>query len=148
MGRTKQVEKSGVPANSLARGLRLRRALVGRQRTEKADAGFDAALIPAREILLEHVWGKVWTRRTLDRRSRSLMTLAVLTALNRPQELTTHLHVAAANGLSRAEVGEAILHAAAYCGVPAGMGALAIARQVFKEQDEAAGRKGHRGANE
>jgi len=135
--KSKRVEKANIDQSTFARGMALRAELVGEARTNKADAGFDPALIPAREMLLEFVWGKIWTRETLDRRSRSLMTIAVLTALNRPQELTTHLHVATANGLSRAEIGEAILHAAAYCGIPAGMGALATARQFFQEQDQA-----------
>ena len=136
MTNPKQIEKAGIDEEILARGMALRSSLVGEARTNKADQGFDPALVPAREVLLEFVWGKVWSRETLDRRSRSLMTLAVLTALNRPQELMTHLHVATANGLSRTEIGEAILHAAAYCGVPAGMGALATARQFFQEQDQ------------
>jgi 4-carboxymuconolactone decarboxylase len=86
-------------------------------------------------MLTEFVWGKVWTRKGIDRRTRSFMNIGILMALNRPHELGVNLRMAVNNGLSRAEIGEAILHAAAYCGVPAGVNSIAVARQLFAELD-------------
>ena len=86
-------------------------------------------------MLTEFVWGKVWTRKGIDRRTRSFMNIGILMALNRPHELGVNLRMAVNNGLSREEIGEAILHSAAYCGVPAGVNSIAIARQFFAELD-------------
>ena len=101
-----------------------------------ADAGLDPALMPAREMLTEFVWGRVWTRKGIDRRTRSFMNIGMLMALNRPHELAINLRMAVNNGLTRGEIGEAILHAAAYCGVPAGVNAIAVTRQLFAELDQ------------
>ncbi len=126
---------SGVDPRALARGNRLRRELAGSAFVKGADTGLDPALLPAREMLTEFVWGKVWTRKGIDRRTRSFMNIGILMALNRPHELGVNLRMAVNNGLSREEIGEAILHSAAYCGVPAGVNSIAIARQFFAELD-------------
>ena len=109
--------------------------LTGSEYVKGADSGLDPALLPAREMLTEFVWGKVWTRPGIDRRTRSFMNIGILMALNRPHELLINLRMAANNGLSRTEIGEAILHSAAYCGVPAGVNSIALARQFFAELD-------------
>lgn len=127
----------GVDSRAYARGVKLRRELTGGEYVKGADADLDPALVPVRELLTEWMWGKIWTRRGIDRRTRSFMNIGILMALNRPHELAVNLRMAARNGLSRAEIGEAILHAAAYCGVPAGVNSIAVARQFFREQDEA-----------
>ena len=126
---------SGADPRTLARGNRLRRELAGSAFVKGADTGLDPALLPARELLTELVWGKVWTRKGIDRRTRSFMNIGILMALNRPHELGVNLRMAVNNGLSREEIGEAILHSAAYCGVPAGVNSIAIARQFFAELD-------------
>ncbi len=129
----KPSRNTGVDPRALARGTRLRAQLTGAQYVKGADADLDPALLPARELLTEFVWGKVWTRAGIDRRTRSFMNIGILMALNRPHELAINLRMALNNGLSRKDIGEAILHAAAYCGVPAGVNAIATARQVFTE---------------
>lgn len=133
--RRKGASSSGVDPRVLARGIRLRRRLTGSEYAKKTELGLDPALLPAREMLTEFVWGKVWTRKGIDRRTRSFMNIGILMALNRPHELGVNLRMAVNNGLSRAEIGEAILHAAAYCGVPAGVNSIAVARQLFAELD-------------
>lgn len=126
---------SGVDPRVLARGIRLRRELTGSEYVRGTDEGLDPALQPARELITEFVWGKVWSRKGIDRRTRSFMNIGVLMALNRPHELALNLRMAVNNGLSREEIGEAILHATAYCGVPAGVSTIAVARQLFAELD-------------
>ena len=150
-GRTKVKRKrapiSGVDPRALARGIRLRRELTGIEYAKGTDEGLDPALQPARELITEFVWGKVWTRKGIDRRTRSFMNIGILMALNRPHELALNLRMAVNNGLSREEIGEAILHAAAYCGAPAGVSTIAVARQLFGELDreETKGRRGRHG---
>lgn len=132
---------SGVDPRVLARGIRLRRELTGSDYVKGADTDLDPALLPARELLTEFVWGKVWTRKGIDRRTRSFMNIGMLMALNRPHELALNLRMAVRNGLSREEIGEAILHATAYCGVPAGVNTIAVARQLFAELDREGAKK-------
>lgn len=140
----KRAPISGVDPRALARGIRLRRELTGTEYAKGTDAGLDPALQPARELITEFVWGKVWTRKGIDCRTRSFMNIGILMALNRPHELALNLRIAVNNGLSREEIGEAIRHAAAYCGVPAGVNTIAVARQLFGELDreETKGRRG------
>ena len=111
---------SGADPRALARGIRLRRELTGSTYTKGADTDLDPALLPVRELLTEFAWGKVWARKGIDRRTRSFMNIGILMALNRPHELALNLRMALNNGLSREEIGEALLHATAYCGAPAG----------------------------
>ena len=87
--------------------------------------------------MTECAWGTVWQRPGLPRRDRSLMTVVMLVALNRPHELRLHLRGALNNGLSREEIREALLHAAVYCGMPAAVDAFRAAREVFAELDAA-----------
>ena len=131
----KGVSSSGVDPRALARGIRLRKELTGSEYVSGTDEGLDPALRPARELITEFVWGKVWTRKGIDRRTRSFMNIGILMALNRPHELALNLRMAVNNGLSREEIGEAILHSTAYCGVPAGVNTIAVARQLFAELD-------------
>jgi 4-carboxymuconolactone decarboxylase len=116
-------------------GLQTRREVLG-------DAYVDAALqnatdfnIDLQELVTQYCWGDVWNRPGLDRRTRSFLNLAMLTALNRPHELKIHLRGAINNGLTRDEIKEAFLQAAIYCGVPAAVDAFRVATEVFKEMD-------------
>ncbi|TXD70503.1 4-carboxymuconolactone decarboxylase [Mitsuaria sp. TWR114] len=116
-------------------GLQTRREVLG-------DAYVDAALqnatdftIDMQELVTQYCWGDVWNRPGLDRRSRSLLNLAMLTALNRPHELKIHVRGALNNGLTREEIKEVFLQTAIYCGVPAAIDAFRVAAEVFKEMD-------------
>ncbi len=140
----KKQQPSGADPRALARGVKLRRELTGDQSVKGADTGLDPTLLPARELLTEFVFGKVWTRSGLERRTRSFMNIGILMALNRPHELAVNLRMAVNNGLSREDIGEAILHAAAYCGVPAGVNAIGVAREFFAELDREKAPRGKR----
>ncbi len=135
----KEASPSGADPRTLARGIRLRREIIGSQYVKGAD--LDPALLPARELLTEFAWGKVWARKGIDRRTRSFMNIGILMALNRPQEFALNLRMAVNNGLSREEIGEALLHATAYCGAPAGVNAIAAAGQLFAELDRERAKK-------
>ncbi|GAA3720407.1 4-carboxymuconolactone decarboxylase [Gordonia hankookensis] len=105
---------------------------------------------PLQRFVTESVWGSVWTRPGLDRRSRSLMTIGMLVALNHHAELAVHVRAGLGNGLTRDEVVEAIIHATAYCGVPAGIAAMRVAQDVLirelgERPDTDASREGSHG---
>jgi 4-carboxymuconolactone decarboxylase len=85
------------------------------------------------ELVTQYCWGEVWTRDTLDRRCRSMINLAMLTALNRPHEVKLHVRGAINNGVTKEEISEVFLQAAIYCGVPAAIDSFRIAREVFVE---------------
>jgi 4-carboxymuconolactone decarboxylase len=122
------------------KGLATRREVLG-------DAYVDAALknvtdfnIDLQEWVTQSAWGEVWTRPGLDRRTRSMLNLAMLTALNRPHELKTHLQGALNNGVTVDEIEEVLLQTAVYCGAPAAIDAFRIASQVVAEHGQADGR--------
>jgi 4-carboxymuconolactone decarboxylase len=118
-------------------GLALRREVLGNDYVDRALANADAFSQPLQELVTEFAWGTVWQRPGLERRERSLMTVVMLIALNRPHELRLHLRGALNNGLTRDELREALLHAAVYCGMPAAVDAFRAAREVFAELDAA-----------
>ncbi len=120
-------------------GLALRREVLGEDYVARALANADEFSRPLQELVTEFAWGTVWQREGLPRRDRSLMTVVMLVALNRPHELRLHLRGALNNGLSREELREALLHAAVYCGMPAAVDAFRAAREVFAEIDAASG---------
>jgi 4-carboxymuconolactone decarboxylase len=120
-------------------GLALRREVLGEDYVARAMANADEFSRPLQELVTEFAWGTVWQREGLPRRDRSLMTVVMLVALNRPHELRLHLRGALNNGLSREELREALLHAAVYCGMPAAVDAFRAAREVFAEIDAASG---------
>ena len=121
------------------KGLALRREVLGEDYVARAMANADEFSRPLQELVTEFAWGTVWQREGLPRRDRSLMTVVMLVALNRPHELRLHLRGALNNGLSREELREALLHAAVYCGMPAAVDAFRAAREVFAEIDAASG---------
>ena len=118
-------------------GLAVRREVLGAEHVDRALATADEFNRPFQELITEYAWGAVWARPGLDRRTRSLLTLAMLTALNRPHELELHVRAALRNGVSREEIREVFLQAAIYAGVPAANESFRIARQVFAEVDAA-----------
>lgn len=121
-----------------ARGLELRRQVLGAAYVDAAMARADDFSAPMQELSTEFCWGAVWTRPGLALRDRSLINLAMIAALNRPQEFKLHVRAALNNGLSREEIREVLLQVAVYCGVPAGMASFHLAREVFAELDASA----------
>ena len=120
----------------LARGLEVRKAVLGKDYVEKAMQSADDFNRPFQEFISEYCWGAIWTREGLPRKTRSMLNLAMLTALNKPHELKLHIGGAIINGVTREEIQEVFMQASVYCGVPAGVEAFKIAREVFAELDK------------
>jgi 4-carboxymuconolactone decarboxylase len=115
------------------KGLSVRRAVLG-------DAHMDRSLQNRNEfneefqnLITRYAWGEIWTRPGLPRKTRSLLTIAMIVALNRPDEFRLHVRAAFNNGVTREEIKEVLLHAAIYCGVPAANSAFHAAQEVFSE---------------
>ena len=119
------------------KGLALRKQVLGAEYVEKSMASADDFSRPMQELSTEYCWGYVWTRPGLELRERSLINLAMISALNRPHELKLHVKAALNNGLTREQIREIILQVAVYCGVPAGIDSTRIAREAFAEVDAA-----------
>jgi 4-carboxymuconolactone decarboxylase len=117
----------------LQRGLALRREVLGDQHVANSLAAATEFSRPIQEYITEACWGDVWTRPGLDRRARSLVTLAMLTALNRMTEFGVHVRGARRNGCTEQEIQEVLLQAAAYCGAPAALEAFRVAERVLAE---------------
>jgi 4-carboxymuconolactone decarboxylase len=115
------------------RGLALRRELNGADLIDQIFREADDFTLPMQAMVTEHAWGTVWARPELDRRSRSILNIGMLAVMNRPEELAGHLRVALRNGVTQVEIRECLLQVAVYAGMPAGMGAFRVARQVFRE---------------
>ena len=115
------------------KGLAVRRAVLGKEYVDKAIADADDFTQPLQELVTEYCWGSIWTRPGLSRKTRSLINLAMLTALNRPHEVKLHLRGALNNGCKKEEIMEVLLQTAIYCGVPAAVDSFRIAKEVFQE---------------
>ncbi|WP_159876457.1 carboxymuconolactone decarboxylase family protein [Aquitalea denitrificans] len=115
------------------KGLRIRKAVLGEDYVNQALSNADELSMPLQQLVTEYCWGTVWAREGLPRKTRSLINLGMIAALNRPHELKLHVRGALNNGCSKEEVVEAILQIAIYCGVPAAVDAMRIAREVFAE---------------
>ena len=115
-------------------GERVRREVLGDEHVDRAQASTTAFTAPFQEFITRCAWGEVWGRPGLDRRTRSAITLAVLTATRSEGELALHVRGALRNGLSAEEISEVLLHSAVYAGVPAANAAFAIARSVLEEE--------------
>lgn len=120
-------------------GLAMRREVLGAQYVDDALAQADDFTRPLQEYLTEHAWGAVWTRPGLDKKTRSMLNLAMLTALNRPHELRLHLKGALRNGVTHDEIREIFLQCGVYCGAPAALESFKLAREVFREVTAADG---------
>jgi len=116
-------------------GLAVRKAVLGDEYVEKSLRSANDFTRPMQELVTEYCWGAIWTRPGLDRKTRSFLNLAMLTALNRPHEIRLHVLGALNNGVTREEMMEVFMQSAIYCGVPAALDAMAVAREVFAEID-------------
>jgi 4-carboxymuconolactone decarboxylase len=121
-------------------GLTIRKEVLGAEHVERSLAGADDFNRPYQELITEYCWGAVWGRPGLPRKTRSLLNLAMLTALGREEEFKLHVRAAFRNGVTKEEISEVLLQAAIYCGVPAANSAFKRAREVFArmEQDTSA----------
>ena len=117
------------------KGLQIRREVLGAEYVDRSIQNADDFTQSLQELVTRYCWGEIWGRPGLDRRTRSLLNLAMLTALNRPHEIKLHVRGALNNGITRDEIKEVFLQTAIYCGVPAAMESFRIAREVFKEED-------------
>jgi len=122
-----------LPNKTYEKGLKNRREVLGAEYVDNAIAPADDFSRSLQELVTEYCWGAVWDRPGLDRKTRSIINLAMLTALNRPHELKLHIKGALNNGLSKAEIGEVLLQTAVYCGVPAAVDSFRSAREVFAQ---------------
>jgi 4-carboxymuconolactone decarboxylase len=114
-------------------GETVRRAVLGDAHVDRAIAGATEFTAPFQDFITRYAWGDVWTRPGLDRRTRSVITLTVLTALGHENELAMHVRAALRNGLSEAEIAEVLLHTGVYAGVPAANTAFGVAQRVLAE---------------
>ncbi len=114
-------------------GMKVRREVLGDEHVERAIEHTTEFTAAFQDFITRYAWGAVWAREGLDRRTRSAVTLAVLTALGREHEIAMHVRAALRNGLSAAEIGEVLLQTAVYAGVPVANRAFAIADQVLGE---------------
>lgn len=119
----------------LEEGLKIRKAVLGEERVARVYDGADAFNKPFQDFMTEYCWGACWSRPGLDRRTRSMLNLAMLIALNRREEFRLHVGGALENGVSREEIQEIILQTAVYCGVPAAVSAMKDASEVLAEAD-------------
>ena len=121
------------------RGLEVRSAVLGQDYVDKALAEADDFSKPLQDLVTEYCWGAVWGRDELPRKTRSMLNLAMISVLNRPNELRTHIKAAVTNGVSREEIREVFLQVAIYAGVPAAVDSFRIAREAFAELDQSKG---------
>jgi 4-carboxymuconolactone decarboxylase len=119
------------------KGLEIRKAVMGEAFVTNALKNVDDFNKPFQELVTEYCWGAIWGREELPRKTRSMLNLAMLSILNRPNELRAHIKGALTNGVTRSEIREVLMQVAIYAGVPAGVDSFRIAREVFAELDKA-----------
>ena len=119
-----------------AAGLATRREVLGDYHVDRSLADSTEFNGPLQELIAEYCWGAIWGRKSLDRRTRSLLNLGILTALNRPHELELHIRGAINNGCTVDEIREALLQTAVYCGIPAAVDAFRVAKSVLEAHGE------------
>ncbi len=120
-------------------GLATRKKVLGEEHVNRSLKNADDFTGPLQDYLVEHAWGAVWTREGLTHKERSMINLAMLTALNRPHELKLHLKGAINNGLTKEQIREIFLQTAVYCGAPAAIDSFRTAQQVFDEIEKERG---------
>ena len=116
------------------KGMKVRKQVLGKAHVERAEARKNSFNDPFQDLIARYAWGEIWSRPGLPKKTRSLITIAMMVALNRTEELRLHLRASVNTGVSRAEIQEVLLQAAIYCGVPAANHAFHIAEEVFAEE--------------
>jgi len=116
------------------KGMKVRREVLGSDYVDKSIASATPFTRDFQQLVTQYCWGEIWNRPGLTRRERSLLNLAMLTALNRPHEVKLHVLGALNNGLTPAEINEVFLQTAVYCGVPAALDSYAVAKEAFAEK--------------
>lgn len=119
--------------NLFAEGLQLRRQVLGAEYVDRSMKSANDFMMTFQHITTEWCWGYAWGRDTLDLKTRSMLNLAMLTALNRAAEIKLHVRGAVNNGVTVEEIKEVLLHATVYCGIPAGLDAFKAANEVLTE---------------
>lgn len=119
------------------RGLAIRKAVLGAEFVEKSLASADEFTMPLQELVTEYCWGAVWGREELPKRIRSMLNIAMLSVLNRPNELKVHVAGALRNGVSKTEIREVLLQVAIYAGVPCSVDSFRVARESIAEYERA-----------
>jgi 4-carboxymuconolactone decarboxylase len=117
-------------------GMRVRRSVLGDEHVKRAEAAKDDFDADFQDLITRYAWGEVWTRPGLPRHTRSLLTIGLMVALNRGEELRLHLRAAANNGVTAAEIREVLLHCAIYCGVPAANAAFHAAKEILGQEND------------
>jgi 4-carboxymuconolactone decarboxylase len=118
-------------------GMRVRREVLGDEHVDRAEAGTTAFDAPFQRLIAETAWGALWAGEALERPTRSLITIAILAALGRHEELALHIRACRNTGATPEQICEALLHVAIYAGVPAANSAFAIAKKIFESQAQA-----------
>jgi 4-carboxymuconolactone decarboxylase len=121
-----------------SKGMEVRRAVLGDAHVDRTLTRVNAFNQEYQELITRYAWGEIWTRPGLPRHTRSLITLAMMVALNRPDEFRLHVRAAFNNGVTRDEIKEVLLQTAIYCGVPAANSSFHMAEDVFDQLDKAA----------
>ena len=116
------------------KGLAVRREVLGAEYVDRALADADDFSRPMQELVTEYCWGEIWTQPELPRKTRSLINIGMISALNRPHELKLHVRGALRNGCTKEEIRSVLMQVAIYCGVPAAIDGLRVAREVLKEE--------------
>lgn len=117
-------------------GLKVRRAVLGEAHVERAQGAENEFNSAFQDLITRYAWGEIWTRPGLPRKTRSLITIAMMVALNRGDELKMHIRAALQKGVTREELREVLLQTAIYCGVPAANSAFHLAEEVLSEAEE------------
>jgi 4-carboxymuconolactone decarboxylase len=128
-----------MPDERLEKGMLVRRAVLGEEHVDRAQASTTEFTRDFQELITRYAWGEIWTRPGLDRKTRSLLTLAITASTGRLEELRLHVRGARNTGCTREEVKEVLLHVAVYAGIPAANSAFAQAAAVYRDMDEEKG---------
>lgn len=123
----------GTHEESYERGLAIRKEVLGEAHVQKSLDAVSEFSRPIQELVTEYCWGEVWSREGIDRQTRSMLNLAMLTALNRSHELGVHVRGAITNGVTPAQIQEVLIQAAVYVGVPAALESFRVAERVLQE---------------
>jgi len=114
-------------------GMQVRRSVLGDAHVDQAEAAKSDLDADFQDLITRYAWGEIWSRPGLPRHTRSLLTIALMVALNRGEELRSHLRAAANNGVTTEEIREVLMHCAIYCGLPAANSAFQAAKEIVKE---------------